>query len=116
MKKSVGPLSGVAGGVASVRRRTDRPRFWQKPNANNPDQNVNYVLKFHEYFLLLVLHPAQFITVFRDRFDKLLANILSHSGLNGRIGICYASIGKVSVRQWKEVRTRASLLAQRKNH
>jgi hypothetical protein len=53
-KESVRAFCRIASGIASVRRRTDRWRFWQKPDANNPDQNVNYVLKFHGYFPFLV--------------------------------------------------------------
>jgi hypothetical protein len=58
MKESVSALSSVAARIASVRCRADCLRVWQKPNANNPDQNVNYVLKFHGYFPLLVFRLA----------------------------------------------------------
>ena len=35
------PFRGGEVGIAAVRRRDNRLHIWQKPNADNPDQNVN---------------------------------------------------------------------------
>src|SRR5260370_37767987 len=52
--KGVLPRSSGEVGIAPGGWRADCLRSWQKPNADNPHQNVNYVLKFHVYFPLSV--------------------------------------------------------------
>jgi hypothetical protein len=50
VQKRALPFRRVAAGVASIRWRDNCLRRGQKPNADNPDQNVNWILNFHVYF------------------------------------------------------------------
>jgi hypothetical protein len=74
VQKRALPLRCVAAGVASIRWRDNRLRSGQKPNADNPDQNVNWIVNFHIYFsfievwigpgLSLMSHPVPRWTLF----------------------------------------------------